>query len=52
MRGKLGLDLDWAYNITYSDWMVNPQATYEVSSGVDVKVGGFVFGGVGRVAPG
>ncbi len=45
LRGKLGLDLDWAYNITYSDWMVNPQATYEVGSGVDVKVGGFIFGG-------
>ena len=45
LRGKLALDLDWAFNITYSDWMVNPQATYEVASGVDVKVGGFVFGG-------
>ncbi|MBU1995993.1 MAG: hypothetical protein KKF78_02420 [Candidatus Omnitrophica bacterium] len=43
LRGKLGLELDWAFNISYSDWMINPQVSYEVASGVDVKVGSFIF---------
>ena len=43
LRGKLELGMDWAFNISYSDWMINPQVSYELTSGVNLSVGGFVF---------
>jgi len=43
-RGVVGLDLDWVWNASYGDWMLNPEATYTWErSGVDVSVGMFVF---------
>jgi len=43
LRGKLGFEFDWAFNISYSDWMINPQVSYEAAPGVDIKVGSFIF---------
>jgi hypothetical protein len=44
-RGKITANLDFAYNLSWKDWMVNPELTYDFSNGLNAGVGLFVFGG-------
>jgi len=44
LRGIVRFDLDGAWNISYGDWMMNPELTYRWErSGISVSAGAFVF---------
>ncbi len=45
MRGKIFANLDYAYNLSWHDWMINPEVKYDFSSGLNSAVGLFIFGG-------
>lgn len=43
-RGIVRFDLDGAWNLSYGDWMLNPELTYRWErSGVSVSAGAFIF---------
>jgi len=44
-RGKLTFNLDSTYRLSYHDWMVNPQLTYQFGKGLEACLGGFIFEG-------
>lgn len=45
-RGQVSFDLDWIWQVSYRDWMLNPEATYRWERpGVDISLGSFVFDG-------
>lgn len=44
MRGKVSTDLDWVWNVSYGDWMLNPEITYSWEDvGLTASLGGFIF---------
>lgn len=45
LRGKLTFGVDSSYRISYHDWMVNPNFTYNFNGRLSILVGGFIFEG-------
>jgi hypothetical protein len=42
----VSFDLDWIWQVSYQDWMLNPEVTYTWERpGVDISLGSFVFDG-------
>ncbi|MFC1753800.1 DUF1302 family protein [Thermoproteota archaeon] len=44
-RGYVLCSLDYGYNISRGDWMLNPQIQYKFKNGLKVSLGGFIFDG-------
>ncbi len=42
-RGKFSMNLDWTWNASYGDWMLNPELVYKPVDGLDIALGSFVF---------
>ncbi len=45
LRGKVTAHMDFAYNLSWKDWMINPEISYDLADGVNTALGLFVFGG-------
>lgn len=46
LRGKIFLNFDWMWQVSYNDVMLNPEATYKWDrAGIDFSLGSFFFEG-------
>ncbi len=45
LRGDLKFALETNYNLSFHDWMLNPEMTYAFNNGFEISLGGFIFEG-------
>lgn len=45
LRGDLSLVLDWAWQLSYEDFMLNPEVVYRFGKGLQASVGAYLFEG-------